>query len=83
MDGVESDYMSLDGPIKPDLEKQNAELKAQLASLRNVQMASFNQIERLSLEKKTLIQREQKRLQDLSKVNGSTLRNTDMTNHID
>lgn len=64
-----SDFMALDdNAAKPSLAKQNHDLRDQLASLRRVQMASFDQIEKLSMEKRALLQREQHRLQKLASL---------------
>ncbi|KAI7502678.1 WD40 repeat-like protein [Hortaea werneckii] len=58
------DFMALDEPEtsqKGSAEEEVAELKKQLESLRRLQNASFDKIEKLSAERKTLLQRERKR----------------------
>ncbi|KAI7331129.1 WD40 repeat-like protein, partial [Hortaea werneckii] len=58
------DFMALDEPEtsqKGSAEEEVAELKKQLESLRRLQNASFDKIEKLSAERKLLLQRERKR----------------------
>jgi pre-rRNA-processing protein IPI3 len=59
------DFMALDEPLGArslSLEEQNTSLKAELDALRRLQRASFDKIETMSLEKRALMQREDKRL---------------------
>lgn len=59
------DFMALDSrqdDAQATLTRENAELKRQLSSLRHVQMATFDRMDRLSAEKKALIQRENDRM---------------------
>jgi len=60
------DFMALDDePEKPrqaTLEEQNAYLRAQLDALRRLQSASFDKIDKINVERKALLQREQKRM---------------------
>ena len=58
------DFMALDEPEtsqKGSAEEEVVELKKQLDSLRRLQNASFDKIEKLSAERKTLLQKERKR----------------------
>ncbi|KAK5111926.1 hypothetical protein LTR62_004658 [Meristemomyces frigidus] len=66
-DGEPDDFMALDEdsskpPQQHSLEKQNADLKAQLDAMRRLQTASFAKIEKIDVERKALIRREQERL---------------------
>ncbi|KAK5133485.1 hypothetical protein LTR08_007727 [Meristemomyces frigidus] len=61
------DFMALDADDSEDprqlpLEQQNAALTAQIESLRRLQTASFDKIEKINTERKGLLLREQKRL---------------------
>jgi pre-rRNA-processing protein IPI3 len=59
------DFMALDestGPRTLSLEEQNSALNAELNALRRLQRASFEKIEKISSDKRALIQGEQKRL---------------------
>ena len=63
------DFMALDNesskPKQLSLAEQNASLKAELEALRRLQKASFEKIDEIKAERKTLLQWEQKRLQSL------------------
>ncbi|KAK4609253.1 Pre-rRNA-processing protein crb3/ipi3 [Fulvia fulva] len=60
------DSMALDNaadkPNAPSVEDENTDLKRQVAALRRVQQKTFEKMDKLNLEKKGLLQREQKRL---------------------
>jgi pre-rRNA-processing protein IPI3 len=59
------DFLALDEPAGArslSLEEQNASRKAELDALRRLQRASLDKIEKMSLEKRALMQREDKRL---------------------
>lgn len=66
------DFMALDddaeGPRKLTLEEQNAQLKQELEALRRVQKASFEKMEKMNVEKKALLRRQERR----GKVNGAS-----------
>lgn len=66
------DFVALDDASdrrQVSLEDQNIALKSELEALRRVQAASFEKIERISSEKKVLLDREQKRLQRTASAN--------------
>ena len=85
-----NDFMAFDdGPETSrtiTLEEQNADLKAQLESLRRLQKASFSKIDKLSAERKALLQREQQRLtkrgtsRPQSRANGTQEAEDDLSN---
>lgn len=60
----DDDFMAFAEDTAPndDLKKQNQELKQQIEALRRVQVASFDRIDKLSEERKVLLQREQRRI---------------------
>ena len=67
------DFMALDEPAKPQsfsIEQENVALKKQLEALRRVQSASFDKMEKLSAERKALLQREQRRRTGGKQANG-------------
>ncbi|KAK5113142.1 hypothetical protein LTR85_010960 [Meristemomyces frigidus] len=87
--GDSEDFMALDGesdkPRQPNLEEQNAALKAQLESLRRLQTASFDKIDKINAERKALLQREQKRLtrRGAGKSNGVQIKNGNVDDELD
>ncbi|QIW99242.1 hypothetical protein AMS68_004760 [Peltaster fructicola] len=59
----DDDFMAFeDSAPSQDLQRQNQELKKQIQALRRVQTASFDHIDKLSEERKILLQREQQRM---------------------
>ena len=59
------DFMALEDSNEPrhlSAEEQNANLKAELEALRRLQSASFEKLEKINLERKALLEREQRRL---------------------
>lgn len=77
-DDLGDDFMALDEPereAQATLADENVELKRQLASLRQVQAAMFDRMDRLSAERSALLQREEARL--LKLPSGSLNENAD------
>lgn len=84
-DVADEDYMALDeSPAasgKPKLEEENAQLKLELEALRRVQKKSFEELEKLSDERKALLKREQARISRKGgkRTNGTAQNDDDLT----